>query len=449
LFASFKKWTLLAILLVSTEEAFAQGSPAVVPASLKDGLKTYLTADSTTFLKLNFVAQVWARYNESNPGTTVNGELASSTTDVGIRRARLVLSGQLTPRVYVFLQFGQNSFSYLSPRKVGAFFHDVTADYAVVKKALSLGAGLNGWDGPGRYSNSGVSSFLTLDAPMFEETTNDVSDQQVRKLGVYAKGKLGKLDYRLAIGKPFVTQTASSVPNPLGRNSTFSTRNPHAETHVYLMYQFFDQESNAGASTVGSYLGKKRVFNVGAGFVHQGSAMWHTTAAEDTVSQALNLLAVDVFYDAPVNAAKGTAITAYGGYYYYDFGAGYLKNAGTMNPANGVRNGLGSFNGPGNNYPMLGTGHVLYAQAGYLLPRDLLGSYGTLQPYASTQYARYDRLTDPMVLTNVGVNWLLYGNTSKLTLNYQNRPVFTSQRNGDITATDRKGEYVLQYQVAF
>jgi len=130
------------------------------------------------------------------------------------------------------------------------------------------------------------------------------------------------------------------------------------------MYQFFDQESNAGASTVGSYLGKKRVFNVGAGFVHQGSAMWHTTAAEDTVSQALNLLAVDVFYDAPVNAAKGTAITAYGGYYYYDFGAGYLKNAGTMNPANGVRNGLGSFNGPGNNYPMLGTGHVLYAQAG-------------------------------------------------------------------------------------
>ena len=99
---------------MSTEEAFAQGSPAVVPASLKDGLKTYLTADSTTFLKLNFVAQVWARYNESNPGTTVNGELASSTTDVGIRRARLVLSGQLTPRVYVFLQFGQNSFSYWS-----------------------------------------------------------------------------------------------------------------------------------------------------------------------------------------------------------------------------------------------------------------------------------------------------------------------------------------------
>ncbi|WP_229725492.1 hypothetical protein [Hymenobacter baengnokdamensis] len=409
----------------------------------------YLTADSATFLKLNFVAQVWARYNDSNPGTTVNGELASSTTDVGIRRARLVLSGQLTPRVYMFVQFGQNSFSYLSPRKAGAFFHDITVDYAVVKKALSLGAGLNGWNGPSRYANSSVSSLLTLDTPLFQETTNDVNDQQVRKLGVYAKGKLGKLDYRLAIGKPFVTQTASPAPDPLGRNSTFSTLNPHAETHGYLMYQFLDQESDAAASNVGSYLGRKRVFNIGAGFVHQGNAMWHTTATGDTISQALNLLAADVFYDAPVNAAKGTAVTAYGGYYHYDFGPGYLKNASAMNPANGVKSSVGSFNGPGNSYPSLGTGHVLYAQAGYLLPRGLLGSYGTLQPYASTQYARYDRLADPMVLTNLGVNWLLYGNTSKLTFNYQNRPVFTAQHNGDITATDRKGEYVLQYQVAF
>lgn len=47
------------------------------------------------------------------------------------------------------------------------------------------------------------------------------------------------------------------------------------------------------------------------------------------------------------------------------------------------------------------------------------------------------------------MNWLLYGNSSKLTLNYQNRPVFTTQRNEDITATSRRGEYVIQYQAAF
>ena len=215
------------------------------------------------------------------------------------------------------------------------------------------------------------------------------------------------------------------------------------------MYQFWDQESNAGAGTVGSYQGRKRVFNIGAGMVYEANTVWHTGLAGDTVRQALRLFAVDVFYDALVSAAKGTALTAYGGYYHYDFGPDYLRNIGVMNPANGVKSGLGSFNGPGNNYPLLGTGNILYAQAGYLLRRGLLGEHGTLQPYAAVQGARYDRLADAMVVANVGVNWLLVGNTSKLTFNYQNRPVFTAQPTGDITATARRGEYVVQYQVAF
>ena len=424
------------------------GTPTGVPASLKDGLKTYLSPDSSLFLKLNFVAQTWLRFNESNPGTTVNGELAPQTTDVGLRRVRFVLSGQISPRVFVFVQFGQNSFSYLSQRKTGTFFHDVTGEYAVVKRALSLGAGLNGWNGPARFSNASVASILGLDVPIFQETTNDINDQQVRKLGVYAKGKLGKLDYRLAVGKPFVTQTAGPA-EPISRNATFSPLKPHSDVHGYFMYQFRDAESNAGAGNAGNYLGKKRVLNLGAGFLYQGRGVWYTGAAGDTLTQAIRQWAADVFYDAPLNAATGTALTAYGGYYHYDFGPGYLKNNGAMNPANGVRGVLGSFNGPGNNYPVLGTGHILYAQVGYLFKRDLLGEFGTLQPFASVEDARFERLADPMVLTDVGVNWLFSGHATKLTANYQSRPVFTAQPNGDLRATDRRGEYVLQYQVAF
>lgn len=440
---------LIALLAGAVPAAAQQAPPAVSPPILKDGLKMYLTADSAAFLKFNFVAQAWARLNESNPGSTVNGELAPQTVDVGLRRMRLILSGQLNPRVFVFVQFGLNSFSYLSPRKTGAFFHDVTGEYAVVKKALSLGIGLNGWDGPSRYANSSTSSILGLDPPLFQEATNDVTDQLVRQLGVYVKGKLGKLDYRLAVGKPFVTQTASALPDALSHNSTYSPGNPRAQVHGYFMYQFLDQENNAGAGTVGSYLGRKRVFNIGAGMVYQARAVWHTSLAGDTITQALKLFAVDVFYDAPVNAARGTALTAYGGYYHYDYGPGYLRNLGVMNPANGVRSGLASFNGPGNSYPLLGTGNIGYAQVGYLLKRGLLGEYGTLQPYVSEQLARYDRLANAMTLLDVGVNWLVQGNNSKITVNYENRPVFTTQRSGDITATSRRGEYVLQYQVAF
>jgi len=448
-----RKTALLALLFCGANTAFAQIAPTLpppsVPPGIRDGLKTYLSPDSTTYLKLNFLAQTWVRLNESNPGTTVNGELESQTVDVGIRRLRLVLSGQLTPRLYVFLQFGQNNFSYLSPRKTGAFFHDATADYALIKKHLSLGIGLNGWNGPSRFANSATASILGLDLPIFQEATNDVNDQFLRRMGGYAKGKLGRLDYRVAVGQPFVTQTATAVPEPISRNSTYSTRNPRAVIHSYLMYQFLDSEGNAGAGNVGSYLGRKRVFNLGAGLVHQGQAMWRRDAAGDTITQAMNLWAVDVFYDTPLNQATGTALTAYGGYYHYDFGPGYIRNIGAMNPANGVKAGQGSFNGAGNNVPLVGTGSTLYAQAGYLLRRNLLGGLGTLQPYAQGQWSSYDRLADPMLVWNVGINWLILGNLSKLSANYQSRPIFTAQPNGDITATSRRGEYVLQYQVAF
>jgi hypothetical protein len=413
------------------------------PAKLKDGWKTYLSADSTTFIKLNFLSQVWVRFTDNNPGTTINGQLENHTYDIGLRRTRFVLSGQLTDRVSFFVQFGQNNLGYLSPRKTGAFFHDVAGEYAAVKKKLIFGVGLNGWNGPGRYANSSVSTILALDPPLFQETTNDVNDQFVRKLGVYAKGKLGKLDYRLSASKPFITQTASTSVDPLSANSSYSLMIPKQAFQAYVMYQFLDQESNAGPGTVGSYFGKKKVFNIGGGFVTQSKAMWTKDSSNDTLYHAMALWSVDIFYDTPLSA-KGNALTIYGGYFNYDFGKNYIRNVGPMNPANGVKNG--SFNGSGNSFPAIGTGHILYAQSGYKFRKDLLGDQGTLQLYAAVQYAKYERLNDPMVLVDVGINWLLYGNNSKFTLNYQNRPIYGA---ADLKSSSRKGECVLQYQIAF
>ncbi len=62
----------LAALIICAESASAQTNRAGFPASLKDGLKTYLTADNSAYLRVNFVAQVRARarYNEiSGPDT--------------------------------------------------------------------------------------------------------------------------------------------------------------------------------------------------------------------------------------------------------------------------------------------------------------------------------------------------------------------------------------------
>jgi hypothetical protein len=60
----------------------------------------------------------------------------------------------------------------------------------------------------------------------------------------------------------------------------------------------------------------------------------------------------------------------------------------------------------------------------------------------------FDQLNKQMDVYNLGVNWLLKGHTSKLTLDFQSRPVYSLQ-NDIITRTTRRGQVVLQFQVSF
>jgi hypothetical protein len=442
------KLRLFILILLMSKGGF---STAQFSDKLKEGIKFYIdTKDSSRFIKVNMTNQVWIRNTDANASTTVNGVSQNNITDISIRRVRLVMSGQLSDRVSFFAQFGQNNLNYLSSRKAGSFFHDVTIDYAFIKKHLSIGTGLNGWNGPSRFSNTSVSSLLVLDPPNYQEVTNDTYDQFVRRLGVYAKGKLGKLDYRVSAGKPFAIQTASGV-DPINVNSTFSTLPPSMVYQGYFMYQFLDQESNFAPSTVSTYLGKKKVFNIGAGFYNQKNAMYRLSSS-DTISQDMTLFAADVYYDTPVNKEKGTAFSLYGCYSNYNYGTNFLKVSGPDNPANGSKTTIKTnFNKAnyGNAFPYLGTGNVYYLQSGYKLKNDLFGEFGTLQFYADCQYANYQRLKDNMCVFDAGVNWLIKGHCSKITFNYQNRPCFNEDTNGDIKQISRKGQYVVQYQVAF
>jgi hypothetical protein len=421
----------------------------------KNGLRYYIdTADSSRFIALNMTSQIWLRYTETNPYTTVQGTPQSNITDFSIRRIRFVLSGQLTDRISFYMQFGQNNLNYLAARKSGSFFHDVTTDYAFIKKKLSVGFGLNGWNGPSRFSNVSVSSILVLDPPGYQEVTNDTYDQFVRRLGIYAKGKLGKLDYRVSLGKPFVIQTTSgSGVEPINTNASFSTLPPKLVTQGYLMYQFLDEESNFGPGNAGSYLGKKRVLNIGTGFYLQKDAMFHyASASQDTVKQHLKLFAIDLFYDTPLNKAKGTAFSLYSSFSFYDYGKNFIKVTGADNPATGSATPIAStFDKAnyGNAFPYLGTGKVAYLQLAYKFGNKILGDFGTLQPFFDFQHASYDRLKSTMYVYDIGWNWLISGNNSKFTFNYQNRPYFATDVSADIKEISRKGQFVIQYQVAF
>lgn len=410
-------------------------------------LKFDLNDDGSHYIKASFTAQIWARYNQSNPGTTIFGYEKSETFDIGLRRVRTVIDGMITDKVYVFTQFGINNFTSTSQRKMPLFFHDVVGEYHITKRSLHIGGGLNGFTGMARFSSPSIGTIMGYDAPLNQQSTNDATDQFLRKLSIYAKGKLGKFDYRLAASNPMSAQN-STVVQAISTNADFSLKPPAMQYSGYFMYQFLDEESNLNPYTVGTYLGKKKVFNIGAGFQYQANAMWRWNNAvqRDTISEDMLNFAADVFYDNPMGS-KGAALSIYAAYINYNFGKGYLRNIGVMNPATGVTATANNLNGSGNNFPMLGTGSVLQGQIGYLLPQNILGQEnGQLMPYIMVMSANYDRLNQTMLLYDAGINWFIHEHKTKLSIDLQNRPVFAvaNQR-----VSERKSMVVMQFQVAF
>jgi len=413
-------------------------------------IKFGLNEDASNYIKLTFVNQTWMRWNQNNPGSVVGNASYSKTEseswDISLRRTRIQLLGQFTDRIFFYAQFGQNNFNYLSARKTGLFLHDALGEYAFIPKKLSIGAGLTGWSGLARFASPSVGSIMGMDAPLFEQWNNDVNDQFLRHFAIYAKGKLGKIDYRFALAKPMLTQNASVAIPAFSQNATYSQNPANAQLHGYAYYQFFDEENNLTPYTTGSYLGKKKVFNIGAGFIQQSNAMWYRGNAGDTISTAMQVWAADIYYDAPLSS-KGNAISAYFAYFNANMGTNFVRNLGVNNIASGVIASQASFAGAGNAYPVFGTGNTLAGQFGYKFKDNLLKNSGTLLPYMMFQYGNYQRLKDAMVVWNIGLNWLIKGHNSKITLDYQSRPIFNADSQGNLVETDRKGLFVLQWQV--
>lgn len=423
-------------------------------------MRLKLNEDGSHYLKWTFLNQVWLRYNQSNPGSLVLREPAAETFDIGLRRTRVQFFGQLTDHVFFYTQFGQNNFNFLSGqnasnsgnRKLQVFFHDALGEYKVWKgnDQLYLGGGLTITNGLSRFSQPSISTIMTMDVPVFAQATVDQTDEFSRKLSVYARGQLGKIDYRVVLSDPFpITSNGQAAP-ALSPNATFAQIGHHKQFQGFFMFNFFDKEAHTTPYMTGTYLGKKKILNLEAGFITQQRATWsRESIASDTAFHAMNLFSVALYYDAPLNKEKGTALSAYAGYFDYQFGKGYLRYNGAMNPADGTSIAGAPGGSQGNAFPMFGTGQVIYTQIGYLLKKDLLGpGNGTLMPYASLMSADYDRLSDRMNVFDMGVNWLMKGHSSKLTLDYQLRPVYETQ-GSDLVKITNNSQVVLQYQIAF
>ncbi|MCG8321473.1 MAG: hypothetical protein MI921_18360 [Cytophagales bacterium] len=406
----------------------------------------HLNEKKTRWIRFSSYIQLWSRINQNNPGTTVFGEPQSVTSDISVRRFRFGLQGQPTDRLYLYFLLGVNNLNYLSPRGTSLDLLDAYAEYSFGKH-LSVGGGKSAWAGLSRYTSPSSSKHMSYDLPFVALPTLDATDDLIRKLSLHTKGKIGRIDYRFVLTKPFSVQNSRSFnPEPLEGISGFTDTRSSAQYAGYLKYEFWERESNKTSYQVGTYHGSKKVLNLGIGFNFQSDALWSRRQG-DTVFHDMHLTAVDFFMDLPLNSSKKTAMTLYAAFFRYDFGPDYIRQIGANNPANGVNTGLGSFNGRGNTFPISGTGNSGLFQAGYLLPPvGKSNDRGQLQPYATFQLSGLERLADPMIYYDLGINWLFQGHTSRLTLNFQNRPVFDDRSDG-LRVEDRRLMVVMQYQV--
>ncbi|WP_031528643.1 hypothetical protein [Dyadobacter crusticola] len=454
---------ILSIFLLTSSVAMAQVKPT--DDNTRTDIRYNLNESGSHYVKVTFTNQAWFRFNESNPGTTVLGDPKTNTFDIGLRRTRLQLFGQITDRIFFYTQFGMNNFNKVSAfpaynnagtpsnRKVAAFFHDALGEYEIQRKGTSFirfGGGLTIVNGFSRFSQPGIGSIMTMDVPVFAQATVDQTDQFARKLAIYSRGQIGKVNYRVGVADPFPVETNGSAPAAINQNAVFSQRGNHKQFEGLLIYNIFDTDDNTTPGYLaGTYLGKRRVLNIEAGINARKNATWRREGA-DTLYHNMTLWSVAAYLDMPVDNVKGTAVSAYLGYFNTDYGRGYLRYNGIMNPATGTTQPISGASGTqGNAYPMFGTGSVIYSQAGFKFKDGLLGSHGTLMPYASLQYADYERLRDGMSVFNVGLNWLIKGHNGKMSLNYENRPIYrNSNVVNELEASGRRGAVTLQYQVS-
>ncbi|HEX8577747.1 MAG TPA: porin [Flavobacterium sp.] len=436
---------------------FSQGSP-----DYGGGLKFNLNEDGSKYMRVIMWNQIWVRSTQLNPGTMVGDEPTSSSTDIGSRRLRLLAYAQITKRYMILTHIGINNQTFNSGgaagatgtggygagKKPGLFFHDAWNEYAVVlpqadkKFSLTIGGGLHYYMGLSRETMASTLNFLTIDAPIFNWPLIENSDQFARQAGIFAKGKYGKFEYRVSYNKPFAT---NSAPVPNTGVAVDNSGNTEWSKAGYFEFQFLDQESNVLPFKVGSYLGTKRVFNLGAGFYTAPDAT--RSSLNGTINKHdIVLLSGDVFVDMPLGSKeKKMALTAYSVFYKYDFGPNYLRNIGIMDYGVADPNFTGNtaLAGAGNRQPTIGTGNIWYTQAGFLLPNTNEKPKIRIQPFGALTYKDFEALPESSTQFDVGANFFLDGHHAKITTQYSTRPIYTAAAGKD----GSRGEFIVQLQI--
>jgi hypothetical protein len=350
-----------------------------------------LNEDGSKYLRFITWHQMWLQAGSEQKGLRHS-----------IRRSRVLAFAQISPKFLILTHFGLNSLgagnltanpnSQTANNRSLLFLHDAWAEFAIEPGKLHVGTGLHYWNGISRLSNQSTLNMMTLDnagsgnadGRLFPWNNITTSDQFARHLGVYAKGSLGNFSYRVA------ANNARTNIGSLGATPSFQVNNVDGaglwNFAGYFKYDLFDKESDKLPYLVGTYLGKKKVFSIGAGFFHHPDAL----AVDDLETrESVTHFAMDAFYDAPLN--DDLAINALGAYYNYKYGDTDGFNSGGLVPS---------------------SGSILYGQVGILFRK------AKLMPYLSYNSQNLDFTPDNSNELGIGLNYFINGHFAKITAEY-------------------------------
>ncbi|WP_461587099.1 hypothetical protein [Winogradskyella sp.] len=356
-------------------------------------LQLKLNEDGSKYVRFIMWHQLWMEANSNRESLRYS-----------IRRSRFLAYAQISPRFLILTHFGLNNLNagnltanpntQSSNQSSLLFLHDAWAEFAVEPGKLHVGTGLHYWNGISRLSNQSTLNMMTLDNPgagnsdarLFPWGNITTSDQFARHLGIYAKGSLGKFHYRVS------ANNARNNMGTLGAVPSYQVDNSNEDATGlwnyagYFKYDIFDKESDKLPYFVGTYLGKKKVLSVGAGFFHHPNAL-AVNDLEDR--ESVTHFAADVFYDAPLN--DKLAINALGAFYNYKYGSTDGFASGGLVPS---------------------SGSVLHGQVGVLF-RD-----AKLMPYLTYNSVDLDFTPEKSNEVGLGLNYFINGHFAKITAEF-------------------------------
>jgi len=348
------------------------------------GYVVKLNADGQKYIRFILFGQAWFQDNEGQ----------HQNDGFSVKRARVLTYAQINERFLILTHFGANNIAVdqLSPTGQGngtqLFLHELLLQFKV-NDYLYLGGGIHNYGGISRGNGQGSINMLTLDNNRADWPTLGLSDQALSHLGAFAKGNIERWNYRLSISNAAVNTldgNMNTVVLPgeekyLGRALLNESKYAYAG---YFDYQFLEQESNLLPYRVGTYLGNKRVLNVGAGFFSQNDAIVKNDNGQ-LVGKDVRHFAIDVFYDKPLG--KSSAVTAYAKYQYSNMGDNYLQGT------------------------VVGNGQQWSGHIGWLVPKHIKAgesiNRNRLQPYVAYSFRDFSGLPKPAQELKLGANWYM------------------------------------------